>query len=119
MERLPFKVDSRLAGVIGVNGGDICVVDGEPGSLPALRCELARPATSAASITLRVHATTGVPLAYSTVDLSQGDRTFETGRLTLLAMEGYAHLGPAERQRVEGRVWSRRAYATASLDSGR
>jgi hypothetical protein len=46
--------------------------------------------------------------------MSQGDRIFETHDLTLFAMEGYSHLPPGERQIVERRVWSRRAYAIAS-----
>ena len=118
MERLPLRVEGRLASVLGVKQGDICLVQGEVGELPALRCELPRPVTADTSIVLRVHASTGVPLATSTVTLSQGDRGFETKRMTLLAMEGYSHLARAERQLVEGRVWSRRAYATASPDSG-
>jgi hypothetical protein len=66
------------------------------------------------SIVVRVHARTGVPLAVSSVRLTRGDRAFETPPVTMLAMEGYAHLKPADRRLVEDRVWSRRAYATAS-----
>ena len=114
MELLPFRVESRLASVLGIKEGDLSVVLGEPGNLPGLRCELQRPVAANVSIVLRVHARTGIPLAYSSVDISRGDHTFETRDLTLFAMEGYSHLAPADRQIVESRVWSRRAYATAS-----
>lgn len=114
MELLPFRVESRLARVLGVQEGDLSVVQGEPGALPGLRCELRRPVTANVSIVLRVHARTGIPLAYSSVDVSRGDQGFETRGLILFGMEGYSHLAPAGRQIVEERVWSRRAYATAS-----
>ena len=32
-----------------------------------------------------------------------------------LAMEGYAHIGAAERQAIHQRVWQRRAFATGSV----
>jgi hypothetical protein len=38
---------------------------------------------------------------------------FETS-LAVLAMEGYAHLGRADRRLVEERVWVRRSFATLS-----
>ena len=116
MELLPFRVESRLARVLGIEDGDLSVVAGEPGNLPRLRCALRRPATADVSIVLRVHARTGIPLGYSSVDVSRGDEGFETQGVTLLAMEGYSHLALADRQIVEERVWSRRAYATASTD---
>ncbi len=116
MELLPFRVESRLARALGIREGDLSVVLGEAGKLPSLRCELQRPVAANVSLVLRVHARSGIPLAFSSVDVSQGDRAFETRGLTLLAMEGYSHLAAADRQLVEGRVWSRRAYATASTE---
>jgi hypothetical protein len=114
MEPLPLRVDGRLARLLGIQGGELSVVQGAPGDLPNLRCVLRRPVTTGISLVLRIHARSGIPLAYSSVDVSRGDHAFETRGLTLFAMEGYSHLAPAERQIVEGRVWSRRAYATAS-----
>ena len=114
MEQLPFRVESRLARVLGMQAGDLSILQGEPGDLPNLRCVLRRPVTTDVSLVLRVHTSTGIPLACSSVDLSRGDQAFETRGLTLFAMEGYSHLSPGDRQIVEGRVWSRRAYATAS-----
>jgi hypothetical protein len=115
VERLPFRVEGRLARVLGMQAGDLAVVQGGPDDLPSLRCVLPRPVTGKVSIVLRVHARTGIPLAYSSIEVSPGARGFETRALTLLAMEGYSHLAPADRQIVECRVWSRRAYATASI----
>jgi hypothetical protein len=113
MELLPLRVEKGLERVLGIQQSDLAVVAG-PENLPRLRGELPRPIVADVSIVFRVHARTGVPLAYSRVNLSRGDRAFETPSMTLMAMEGYAHLAPAERLLVEGRVWSRRAYATAS-----
>jgi hypothetical protein len=114
MEPLPLRVEGRLARVLGMESGNLSVAPGDPGDLPNLRCVLRHPVTTSLSLVLRIHARSGIPLAYSSVDVSQGDHAFETRGLTLVAMEGYSHLAPAERQIVEGRVWSRRAYATAS-----
>lgn len=115
MERLPVRVEGRLARLLGMQAGDLSVVHGEPEDLPGLRCVLERPVAASVSIVLRVHTRTGIPLTHSSIEMSAGSRAFETQALTLLAMEGYSHLSRADRQIVEGRVWSRRAYATASI----
>jgi hypothetical protein len=114
MTQLPFRVESRLASLLGGQTGDIAIVQNEPGPLPRLRCQLAGPAAADVTLLVRVHTTSGIPVAYSRVDVARGARAFETENLTLFAMEGYSHLAPADRQNVEARVWSRRAYATAS-----
>jgi len=114
MEQMPFRVEGALARVLGMPAEGLFVVLGEPGELPSLRCVLQRPVTTDVSMVLRVHARTGIPLASLSVDMSRGDQVFETRGLTLLAMEGYSHLAAADRQAVESRVWSRRAYVTAS-----
>jgi hypothetical protein len=116
MEPLPLRVNGPLARVLGLQKGDLSVVQGEPGDLPKLRCVLDRPATTGVSMVLRIHARSGIPLAFCSVEVSRGDHTFETRGLTMFAMEGYSHLAAAERQIVEGRVWSRRSYATASTE---
>ena len=100
--------------MLGTHAGALSVVQRESGGLPRLRCELQEPVKTSISLVVRVHALNGIPVAYSPVEMSQGDRIFETHDLTLFAMEGYSHLPPAERQIVERRVWSRRAYAIAS-----
>jgi hypothetical protein len=63
---------------------------------------------------VRVHSRAGIPLATAAIDVNKGDREFKAS-LALLAMEGYAHLGPAERQAIHQRVWQRRAFATGSV----
>jgi hypothetical protein len=92
---------------------EICSSDGE--ELPKLRCLLSRPVPEQVSLVVRVHSRAGIPLASVAVEVNPGDRAFETSRVAVLAMEGYAHLNRAERQAVERRVWSRRAFATGSL----
>jgi hypothetical protein len=114
LEQIPFRVEKRLAGLLGIQEGQLSIVQGQPGDLPALRCELTEPVETDLSLVIRVHARTGVPLAVSAVSIARGDRAFETKSLTMLAMEGYSHLRPVDRHGVEGRVWSRRAYATAT-----
>jgi hypothetical protein len=113
MERLPFRVESRLAGILGLEEGHLQLLDSH-GSAPALRCQWERPASDDASFVLRVHAGSGVPLASSPVKVARGESAFEARELAFVAMEGYSHLNPIERRQVEDRVWSRRAYATAS-----
>jgi hypothetical protein len=114
MNNLPFRVENRLAAVLGIRDGDFSVLQADSGALPRLRCLLRRPAPRDVSILLRVHTRMGIPVAYSAVEVARGDQSFETQNLTMMAMEGYSHLGPAERQAVEARVWSRGAYVTAS-----
>jgi hypothetical protein len=63
---------------------------------------------------LTVHSQAGIPLAAVVVSVRPGDRLLESSSMALLAMEGYTHLARRERQLVERRVWSRRAFATAS-----
>lgn len=114
IELLPFRVENRLATLLGTREADLTVVQEAAAVLPKLRCVLRQPAASDVSILLRVHTRSGIPLAVSSIDVSRGGQVFETPGVTLLAMEGYAHLAPAARHSVEARIWSRRAYATAS-----
>ena len=113
MERLPLRVESGLAGVLGLKEGQLELLDAQ-GAAPAVRCNWERPASADTSFVLRVHATSGIPLATSPVSVFRGDRAFEARQLSFVAMEGYSHLTPVERRQVEDRVWSRRAYATVS-----
>jgi len=94
---------------------ELSVMQGEAGELPDLRGVLARSVPDNVSLVLRVHARNGIPLAQATIDVVRGERAFTTQGLTVFAMEGYSHLRDADRRMVEGRVWSRRAYATASV----
>ena len=112
-ERLPWRVDGRLASVLG-DSADLRVCAYGPDALPGVRCVLPRPATTNVSLLVRVHSRAGIPLACATVGVNAGDCGFETP-MTLLAMEGYTHLSPRARRDVERRVWSRRAFATGSL----
>lgn len=113
MERLPLRVNPRLAQILGIDAAELQVC--ELGGAPSLRCEWQKPSAADQSIVLRIHARTGVPLAETSIRVAQGDRAFETDELAFLAMEGYAHLKSTDRREVENRVWSRRAYATASV----
>ena len=113
-EKLPLKADGAVARLIG-RASEVHVQAGTAGELPKLRVVLPRPASARQSLMLRVHSRMGVPLAWAAADVQPGDQAVETATLTVLAMEGYSHLGRAEREAVEGRVWSRRAFATASL----
>jgi hypothetical protein len=113
MDRLPLRIESRTARVLGLRQGDLEICPGTPGDLPSLRCVLPRPVTAKASLVLRVHSQAGIPLASASIDVHPGDRMFETS-LAVLAMEGYAHLGRADRRLVEERVWVRRSFATLS-----
>jgi len=113
-ERLPLRVEGRLASLLGMKAGDLQVCPGDPDELPTLRLALPRPVTVKVSLVVRVHSRSGIPLASAAIEMNPGDQAFETPRLTVLAMEGYAHLSRAERQLVERRVWSRRAFATGS-----
>jgi hypothetical protein len=65
-------------------------------------------------VRLTVHSRAGIPLASAVVSISPGDRLLESSSMALFAMEGYTHLARRERQLVERRVWSRRAFATVS-----
>jgi hypothetical protein len=113
MDRLPLRVESRTSRFLGLQHGDLEIRPGNPGDLPNLRCLLPRPVTATASLVLRVHSRAGIPLASASIAVHAGDEMFETP-VAVLAMEGYAHLGRAERQVIEGRVWLRRAFATLS-----
>jgi len=115
IERLPFRVDSRAAQALGIGTGNLEVRPQGPGRLPALRCVLPRPATERVSLVLRVHSRMGIPFATASIEVQPGDQAFEALALTVLAMEGYSHLGRAERAEIERRVWSRRAFATGSM----
>jgi hypothetical protein len=114
VERLPFRADSRVARLLGIRTGNLEVCPQGPERLPNLRCVLARPVTEKVSLVLRVHSRAGIPLASASIDVNPGDQAFEAPALEVLAMEGYSHLGRAERAAIERRVWSRRAFATGS-----
>jgi hypothetical protein len=108
------RLENGLQAVLGTPAGDVEVRSANPEDMPTLRCVLARPATSKASLLLQVHSRAGIPLAAAVVGVAPGDRAFETPPLAMLAMEGYAHLAPGARRAVERRVWSRRAYVTVT-----
>ena len=114
-EQLPWRVDRQLARAIGGEPRtlEVCPID-IPDDLPPVRYVFAQPAVSKVSIVVRVHSRAGIPLATAAVEVAAGDRGFRTP-LALLAMEGYAHVGAAERQAIYRRVWLRRAYATGSV----
>jgi hypothetical protein len=112
MERLPWRVEGRLARALG-GPAHLEVCSQAPGTLPIVRCVLGRPVMTKVSLTVRVHSRAGIPLAHASVDVNPGDSGFQT-TLALLAMEGYSHLGRRAREDVERRVWSRRAYASGS-----
>ena len=113
IERLPWRGDHRVIHSLRILG-DLEVCPSPRGTFPHVRGAFAAPLAAKALLVLRVHSRAGIPLAFASVDLGPGDRDFEAG-LTLLAMEGYAHLGERARQEVERRVWSRRAYVTGSV----
>jgi hypothetical protein len=115
IERLPLRLEGRLARILGTEADKVEVIHGTPGELPNLRCVLPRAANASISLVLRVHSAAGIPLVAGSVDVEPGDAEFNTAQLAVLAMEGYAHLTAADRHAVEARVWSRRAFATASL----
>ena len=112
IERLPSRVDSGLARSLGVPD-DLEIHPRTEGTLPYVRCRLARPITTRVVVTVRVHTRAGIPLAWASAEVNPGDRVFEAP-MALLAMEGYSRLGRRARQDVEYRVWSRRAFATVS-----
>jgi hypothetical protein len=114
LERLPLRLQGRLARVLGMDDGAVDVYFRAEDRRPLLRCVLPRPVSEKVSMIVRVHSAAGIPLASAPIELKVGDQAFEIEHVITLAMEGYAHLTPAERQIVERRVWSRRAYATGS-----
>ena len=111
-ERLPLRVGDALDALMGPGAASAELVVGSPDGLPACTCALPRPAQAGASLRVSVRSNAGIPLATAVVDLRAGDRAIVTPPLTLLAMEGYAHLKPADRLAVQQRVWSRRAFVT-------
>ena len=115
IEQLPWRVDRHLARALGPQQPtlEVCPIDAEA-YLPSLRCVFAQPAADNVSVVVRVHSRAGIPLATAAIDVNKGDREFKAP-LALLAMEGYAHIGPAERQAIHQRVWQRRAFATGSV----
>jgi len=114
-ERLPLKLDSRLTAVLGTSTGELELHVESPAALPYARFVLPRPVPRNLSLVLRVHSAAGIPLASATIAVNSGEHTFDIRNLTLMAMEGYAHLDAAERHAVVQRVWSRRAFATGSI----
>ena len=114
MEWMPLRVDSELSRVLGIRTGEVELCQPDPTELPSARVVLPQPATAKAAVLLRVHSLAGIPLASARIEVRPGDRLFESPRMSLVAMEGYAHLRQPERRLVEQRVWSRRAYVTAS-----
>src|SRR5262245_34080324 len=114
-ERLPLRVEGRLARTLAVpNHLEVCA--DTKATLPKVRGVRTVPARTKVSLVLRIHSASGIPLAHASVDLQPGDRSFETP-VAALAMEGYRHLSPAARRGVESRVWSRRAFASASASA--
>ena len=115
IERLPWRVDRHLTQAIGPQQPtlEVCPMDADA-SLPSLRCVFAQPAAVRVSVMVRVHSGAGIPLATAAIDVNKGDREFKVSPV-LLAMEGYAHIGAAERQAIHQRVWQRRAFATGSV----
>jgi len=115
LEQLPWRVDRHFARALGPQQPtlEVCSIDAEA-SLPGLRCVFAQPAADNVCVVVRVHSRAGIPLATAAIDVSKGDREF-TASPVLLAMEGYAHIGQAERQAIHQRVWQRRAFATGSV----
>lgn len=79
---------------------------------PTVRLELSCRADANVSLRVSVRSKAGIPLASAIVDVRAGDDTFIAGPLSVLAMEGYAHLKPQDRRAVEQRVWSRCDYVT-------
>ena len=115
IEQLPWRVDRHLARAIGPQRPTLEVCPTAPDAdLPSLRCVFAQPAADKVSVVVRVHSRAGIPLATASIDVNKGDREFKAP-LALLAMEGYAHIGAAERQAIHQRVWQRRAFATGSV----
>lgn len=112
-ERLPWRVEPRLARLLDpARHLELRLQQGS--ALPTIRCVFARPSAAKVSLHLRVHSHAGIPLATATVVVNPGDHAFETP-ISLLAMEGYGHLSRPAREKVERRVWSRRAFASAWL----
>jgi hypothetical protein len=114
MERLPLRIDHDLAGILSLSTAELEICQSHPAELPSVRFVLPLAAAARVRMLLRVHSRTGIPLASASIDVNPGDRVLESSPITLLAMEGYMHLTRGERQVVERRVWSRRAFATAS-----
>jgi hypothetical protein len=114
METLPWRSEPRLAKKLNATGGELKLRFETAGVLPTLLCALPRPASQRINLVLRVHSRAGIPLAIATAELTPGASTFESTPVAVLAMEGFAHVSPMVRQRIEARVWSRRAYAVAS-----
>jgi hypothetical protein len=114
METLPWRAEPTLAKRLNATGGQLKFRFAKPGDLPTLLCALPRPASERVSVVFRVHSRAGIPLAVAEAVVAPGEHAFETTQVALLAMEGYSHVGHAERRRIETRVWSRRSFATAS-----
>jgi hypothetical protein len=112
-DRLAWRVERALARVIG-SPTDLELAENGDAALPLVRGFLPQAATRPITLTVKILSNAGIPLARAAVRLEAGDRAFETP-VTLLSMEGYAHLSDRARKDVERRVWSRRAYATGSV----
>jgi hypothetical protein len=115
MEQLPLRVDDQLARILGQQTAQLEICDPTPEGLPSVKVLFPRPAAAKAVMLLRVHSRTGIPLASASVAVNPGDRLLESSPMAVIAMEGYTHLDRSERQLVERRVWSRRAFVTASM----
>jgi hypothetical protein len=113
-DRLPWRVDTRLAAALGGDSGEIQVRLDEQDQGLTLRGVLPRPAVARVSLILRIHSSAGIPLASASISLSPGDRSFEAP-IAFLAMEGYSHFAREKREAIERRVWLRRAFASAAM----
>jgi hypothetical protein len=115
MQTLPWRAEPSLAKRLNATGGELGFRYKQAGDLPTLFCALPRPASERVALVFRVHSRAGIPLAVAEAEVSPGESAFESSQVALLAMEGYSHVGQAERHRIETRVWSRRSFATASV----
>jgi hypothetical protein len=114
VERLPLRIDDRLRHAIDGDLHEIAVISGDDECRRLTGTFSVRLARDLAFV-VRVHSRAGIPLAVATVAADKGSEVFETSDLTFLGMEGYRHLSRAEARVVEGRVWTRRAFATATF----
>jgi hypothetical protein len=107
---IPVRVDAALSGVLAGRSGEAQVAPGPSAQTPAVLYELAGPIPVPVHVRVTLKSRAGIPLASSVVAVAAGDRAVAVPALTLLAMEGYAHLAQADREIIERRVWSRAAF---------
>lgn len=107
---IPVRVDAALSGVLAGRSSEAQVDPDPPAATPAFLYELARPTAAPVQLRVTLKSRAGIPLATSLVHVATGAQAVSVPTLTLLAMEGYAHLTLADRQAIERRVWSRAAF---------